>query len=104
MQGFFFLFFPPFPFPVANLTRFTVNLTPQWVRINSEERWNLWWREISPHLHKTASERICYGRVKYEDATENELKTKMTVLCLKEYKKLSLILTMDTFVFSSKIH
>lgn len=100
MQGFsFFLFFP---FPVVNLT--------QRVRINSEESWNLWQGEISPHLRKLPLREYIINKLNItKGATENEFKTKNDCFLLEIIQRvLSLILkgdgTMDTFVFCSKIH
>lgn len=72
-----------FHFQLQSLTRSTVNLT-QRVRINSEESWNLWRREISPHLRKLPLREYIIDKLNItKDATEHEFKTKASVFDLK---------------------
>lgn len=73
MQGFFSLPFFFFSFPSCKaLHNCTANL-----RINSEESWNLWQREISPHLRKLPLREYINGKLNItKDATGHEFKTK----------------------------
>lgn len=83
------VFFPLFlPFQLQSVAHCTVNLT-QRVRINSEESWNLWQRENSPHLRKLPLREYIINKLNItKDATEHEFKTKTNVFDLKQYKEL----------------
>lgn len=68
---------------LESLTLCTVNFTHR-VGINSEERGNLWQREISPHLRKLPLREYIIDKLNItEDATEHEFKTKTTLFGLK---------------------